>query len=191
MELEKEVRYRINDEETLQKIKYITTPKEEKKKNIDLVMGRDGFNSLEKYGYICRIREKDNKIFLQCKKRVNENEWNEAKINLNNFNEGYQFLSLIGMKPYLYLNREREVRKYGNLLIFIDVVDLLGTYVEIELQEAEDPLQKLQEFLQEVGIKDKREKLYGDIFKEKIENDKNFKMKFKENLNKLVNQKNN
>ena len=90
-------------------------------------------------------------------KRVNENEWNEAKIDLNSFSEGYQFLSLIGMKPYLYLNRKREVRKYGNLIVFIDVLDLLGTYVEIELQEAKEPAKELQEFLQTAEIKDERE----------------------------------
>ena len=191
MELEKEVRYRINDKQTIEKIVNLTTLKEEKKKNIDLVMGWDGFNSLEKYGFICRIREKNEQVYLQCKKRVNENEWNEAKIDLNSFSEGYQFLSLIGMKPYLYLNRKREVRKYGNLFVFIDVLDLLGTYVEIELQEAKEPAKELQEFLQTAGIKDEREKLYGDIFKEKLESDQDFRIKFEENLYKLIKSKKN
>ena len=75
MELEKEVRYRINDKQTIEKIVNLTTLKEEKK-NIDLVMGWDGFNSLEKYGFICRIRENNEQVYLQCKKKVNENEWN-------------------------------------------------------------------------------------------------------------------
>ncbi len=190
MELEKEVRYRINDKQTIEKIVNLTTLKEEKK-NIDLVMGWDGFNSLEKYGFICRIRENNEQVYLQCKKKVNENEWNEAKIDLNSFSEGYQFLSLIGMKPYLYLNRKREVRKYGNLIVFIDVLDLLGTYVEIELQEAKEPAKELQEFLQTAEIKDEREKLYGDIFKEKLESDQDFRIKFEENLEKLIKSKKN
>lgn len=191
MELEKEVRYKINDKQTIERIVNLTTLKEEKKKNVDLVMGWDGFNSLEKYGFICRIREKNKQIYLQCKKRINENEWNEAKIDLNSFSQGYQFLSLIGMKPYLYLNKEREVRQYENLSIFIDVVDLLGTYVEVELQEAKEPAKELQEFLQTVGLKDEREKLYGDIFKEKLESDQEFKIKFEENLEKLIKSKKN
>ena len=186
MEIEKEVRYKINDKKSIEKIINITSIKEEKKKTVDLVMGWSGFDSLAKYGFICRIRQKDKQIYLQGKKRVNGNEWNEVKINLNSYREGYQFLSLIGMKPYLYLNREREVRKYGNLNVFIDNLDLLGTYVEVELQESQNPENELKEFLQKVGIKDERENIYGDIFNEKLENDEKFKLKFEQNLKKLI-----
>ncbi len=186
MELEKEVRFKIDDLMKIEKIIGITTLQETKKKNIDLVMGWSGFDSLEKYGFICRIRENNTQIYLQCKKRINETEWEETKISLNSFNEGYQFLSLIGMKPYLYLNREREERKYGGLKIFIDNIDLLGTYVEIELQKSNDPVKELQEFIKKVGIKGGREKLYGDIFKEKLKSDEAFKEMFEEKLRNFI-----
>ena len=90
------------------------------------------------------------------------------------------------MKPYLYLNREREERKYGGLKIFIDNIDLLGTYVEIELQKSNDPVKELQEFIKKVGIKGGREKLYGDIFKEKLKSDEAFKEMFEEKLRNFI-----
>ena len=52
MELEKEVRFKIDDLMKIEKIIGITTLQETKKKNIDLVMGWSGFDSLEKYGFI-------------------------------------------------------------------------------------------------------------------------------------------
>lgn len=187
MEIEKEVRYKLEDKKIIEKIIDTTNLIEKRKKNADLVMGWSGFNSLDEYGFICRIRQKNNQIFLQSKKRINKYEWEEAKINLNSFKEGYQFLCLIGMKPYLYINREREIRRKGNLKIFIDEIELLGTYVEIELQESENPQKELSEFLKEVGIKDNKQKLYGDIFKEKIESNSEFKMQFENSLVKFLN----
>ena len=41
------------------------------------------------------------------------------------------------MEPYLVLDRYREVRKYNNLLIFIDEFDTIGSYIEIEYQESD------------------------------------------------------
>ena len=67
MELEKEVRYRINDKQTIEKIVNLTTLKEEKK-NIDLVMDGMDLIHLRKYGFICRIRENNEQVYLQCKK---------------------------------------------------------------------------------------------------------------------------
>lgn len=189
MDIEEEVRFKINNKEQIEKILSITTSIEEKKKTIDLVMGWEGFKSLEKFGFICRIREKNNNISLQCKKRIDNNKWEESNIKINKFEEGYQFLSLLGMKPYLYINRERETRKFGNLKICIDEVELLGTYVEVELQNSENKQKDLEKFLSETNIDNKKEALYGDIFKEKIENEEGFLQKFEHELHEFLNKK--
>ena len=93
----------------IEKIIGITTLQETKKKNIDLVMGWSGFDSLEKYGFICRIRENNTQIYLQCKKRINETEWEETKISLNSFNEDINF-KLNRDETIFVFNREREER---------------------------------------------------------------------------------
>jgi len=48
------------------------------------------------------------------------------------------------MKPYLYLKRQREVRKFKNLKVFIDEFDLIGDYVEIEYQDCPDVKKELE-----------------------------------------------
>lgn len=177
MEIEKEVRYKIN---RMQKENIINETEilENESRTIDLVMGWNGFESLNKYGFICRIREKNGKIELQTKKKIKDNEWEETKIELNSFEEGYNLLRTLKMEPYLYINRIRQVRKYEDLKIFLDDIDLLGNYVEIEFQDSKDADKNIQKFIKKFQIEDKKEKLYGDIFKEKIELDKNFEKDF-------------
>lgn len=177
MEIEKEVRYKIN---RMQKENIINETEilENESRTIDLIMGWNGFESLNKYGFICRIREKNGKIELQTKKKIKDNEWEETKIALNSFEEGYNLLKTLRMEPYLYINRIRQVRKYEDLKIFLDDIDLLGNYVEIEFQDSKDADKNIQKFIKKFQIEDKKEKLYGDIFKEKIELDKNFEKDF-------------
>lgn len=177
MEIEKEVRYKIN---RMQKENIINETEilENESRTIDLVMGWNGFESLNKYGFICRIREKNGKIELQTKKKIKDNEWEETKLALNSFEEGYNLLKTLRMEPYLYINRIRQVRKYEDLKIFLDDIDLLGNYVEIEFQDSKDADKNIQKFIKKFQIEDKKEKLYGDIFKEKIELDKNFEKDF-------------
>ena len=49
MEIEKEYRYKVTDEQ-IQRIKQISNVIDEKSEQIDLTLGYDGFNSLNKYG---------------------------------------------------------------------------------------------------------------------------------------------
>lgn len=48
MEIEKEYRYKVTDEQ-IQRIKQISNVIDEKSEQIDLTLGYDGFNSLNKY----------------------------------------------------------------------------------------------------------------------------------------------
>jgi len=73
---------------------------------------------------------------LEIKKYISKEECEESSILLNTISDGDSFLKLLGMKPYLYLNRLREKRSYGNLKIFIDNFDILGNFVEIEYQNS-------------------------------------------------------
>lgn len=164
MEIEKEIRFKIESGSKIKEIELETEEIQEKSKNIDLVLGWKGFESLDKYGFICRIRKKNDEIYLECKKKIKDNTWNESKIKLKEFREGVNFLSLIGMKPYLYINRKRQIRKFKDLKIYIDEVDMLGNFIEIEFQEASNEEKQIQEFLSHFNIKNIEQKLYGDIF---------------------------
>lgn len=181
--IEREVRYRISDEE---KKKVINTSKllEEKSICVDLCMGKYGFDSLDRLGYIIRLRNKSGKIVMECKKRLNNNTWEEVNIPLENMKKGYEFLSILGLSPYLYINRKREVREIKQAKIFIDEIELLGTFVEFEIKD-EFEFSSLEEYLKLNNIKNNPEKLYGDIFKDKIQNNE-FKIKFENSLNEFL-----
>lgn len=181
--IEREVRYKINEDIKQQIIKN-TEEVERAVICTDIVMGKYGFDSLQKLGYIVRIRNKKGKIYIENKRRLNNNDWLEKKIELKNMKEGYEFLSNLGLEAYLYINRIREERKCKYAKVFIDEVDLLGTYVEFEMEDGHN-LSELEKFLRKVNINSNAEPLYGDIFKEKIK-DNEFKKEFQLRLQELM-----
>ena len=183
--IEKEERYQIN-KDILNSIIKNTSILKEKTHMLDITCGKSGFESLNIYGYILRIREKSKSIAMEIKKRDEHGSFIESKISLNSIKEGIDFLSLMDMSPYLYINRTREVREYKNLKIFIDDIDLLGLFVEIEFQDTLNPLELINEFKHLVGIKSDKMPLYGDIFKEKIRSDVTFKEEFERRLNEII-----
>mgnify|MGYP003292923027 CR=1 FL=1 len=124
---------------------------------------------------------------MEVKNRKNPEAFFETKIKLDNFIDGMDFLKALGMTPYLYMNRTREILEYNGLKLFIDDIDLLGLFLEIEYQDTENAIEKVKEFINIIGIEDEKAPLYGDIFKEKIENDISFKEEFETGLNKFLN----
>ena len=185
MELEKEVRYLISNKDK-KKIIELTEPLKERTNMLDITCGYDGFDSYSKHGYICRIRQKDNKKTLEVKNYVNSNECIEQAIKLDKVSDGVNYLKLIGMKPYLYLKRYREVRKYKDLKIFIDEFDIIGDYVEIEYQDSKDAEKEVEEFKKIINITGEPQDMYGGIIKDRLAIDKNFKKLFEDNLEKIL-----
>lgn len=181
--IEREVRYKIN-EVIKNKIINSSCAIEVPNNCVDLCMGKYGFDSLDKLGYIIRLRKKASKCIMEAKKRLEDNSWQETALPLNTMKEGYDFLKNIGLEPYLYINRTRETRKIEVAKIFIDEVDLLGTFVEFELEDGYE-FEDLTDYLNQNGIENKPEKLYGDIFNEMLQ-DANFKEKFNKSLNNFL-----
>lgn len=101
---------------------------------------------------------------MEVKNRKNTSTFQETEIPIRSFNDGVNFFTSIGMKPYLYMNRTREILDYKGLKIFIDDIDLLGLFVEIEVQELSYPEEIMQEFLSLTNIEAIDQPLYGDIF---------------------------
>lgn len=185
MNIEKEERYEINDE-FITKVKELTEPYKEKVASLDITFGLKGFESLSEYGYICRVRQKGEKILLENKKMVKEiNGWLEQEIEIKSIREGAEFYTIMGLKPYLYLKRDREVRKYKNLEIYIDEFEVLGNYMEIEYQNSD--VNELEEFKRILGIEGfTPQPLYGDIVKTKLISDFEFKQIYEDKLEELL-----
>lgn len=186
MNIEKEVRYRVSKQQ-IKTILEKTEPHKEKVEMLDMTFGYQGFNSLACYGFICRIRQKPNKTTLEVKKRIAEG-WLEQEIKLNDISEGINYFNLVGMTCYMYLKREREVRKYGNLKIFIDEIEVVGDFIEIEYQDSKEGVKEVDNFLKIVGLEGATEEaLYGDIIKKGLTSDEDFSNRFKRGLKRILN----
>lgn len=185
MEVEKEVRYLVTDK-IWNDVHKKTTPLIEKVHMLDITCGAYGRDSLAKTGKVFRVRQKPNKISLEIKKRTNNNDWIEESIKLESVQQGVNFLHLAGMDPYLYIDREREIRKYNNLKIFFDDIELLGKYIEIEYQDSNNAESELAEFIKLFNIDGEPQPLYGTIINEKYETDPVFKKVFDEKLTNLI-----
>ena len=65
MEIEKEIRFKIESDSKIKEIELETEEIQGKSETIDLVLGWKGFESLDKYGFICRVRKKNDEIYLE------------------------------------------------------------------------------------------------------------------------------
>lgn len=185
MELEKEVRYFVDDvvwENALEK----SSKYKEKVKMLDITMGAFGRESVAKTGKVFRVRQKPGKITLEIKNRI-DGGWQEEAIALDSVERGVSFLTLAGLKPYLFISRMREVRKYKGLKIFFDDIELLGKYIEIEYQDSSDSENELSEFCSLSGICGEEQPLYGDIINKKYEEDLEYRQAFDDYFEKIIN----
>ena len=123
---------------------------------------------------------------MEIKNRKDNGIFYETKIDIKDFNDGIEFFKALGMKEYMYMKRTREIFDYKGLKIFIDDIELLGKFVEIEFQDVEDAEKLIEEFIKETAIKQIQQPLYGDMLKELIKSDEEFKKKFEKRLNQFI-----
>ena len=71
-DIEEEIRLEVTKDQ-IKQIKDITKEYKEDTRMIDITCGKYGFDSLSKVGYICRIRQKYDKITMEIKKYLEEN----------------------------------------------------------------------------------------------------------------------
>jgi len=184
--LEKEQRYAVTEEQII-KVLEVTEPSIEKKEMLDVSFYKNGENLYELYKYIVRIRQKGERKTLEIKKYKNdETTCLEGSISLDSIKDAVNFLALMDLTPGIYLKREREVRKYKSLDIFIDRFDVIGDFVEVEYQGSENALKEITEFRKECGIDGESEDMYGGIINTKLSTDDEFKKMYKEKMAEVV-----
>jgi len=184
MELEKEIRFLVNDETWDIALK-LTTPYKDKVKMLDLTFGLYGKESVAKTGKVFRIRQKPDKVTMEIKNRI-EGGWEEESITLDSVTRGISFFTLAGLKPYLFIDRFREIKKFKNLKIFFDDIKYLGKYIEIEYQDCEDSQDEIEEFCKVCNIDSEPQPLYGEIINQKYDNDDEFRSDFDKYLDEIL-----
>lgn len=178
--IEKEIRVGVTNEQ-IDNIREVTDSVSKRTRMIDITCGKYGFDSLKTVGYICRIRAFEDDYKLEIKNYSNSEKCLEKSLPIASIEDGIEFLELLGMKPYLVLDRYREIRKYNNLILFVDEFQNdVGNFVEIEYQNAtrRDAINFLKKMKIETILQDK----YGDIIKERLKKDKVFEEHFTESL---------
>ena len=180
MNIEKEIRLKVNEEE-IEKIRNVSVSYKKETHLIDVTMGMYGFDSLYKTGYICRVRSNNNECFLEIKKYFNDNECIEKNIKVSSLKDGIDFLNLLGYEIYLILDRYREIRKYNDLILYIDRFDDIGNYLEIEYQDSNK--EEAEQFINKFNLSKELQDKYGDILCKKLNEDFNYRENFNKKLN--------
>lgn len=184
MEIEKEKRFNVT-EDVWAKALANSEEYKEQVDMLDITMGAFGRESVAKTGKVFRIRKKPNKITLEIKNRI-EDGWQEEAITLDSVARGISFLTLAGLKPYLFIDRKREIRKYKGLKVFFDDIKFLGKYIEIEYQDSNDSENEMTEFCKICNIINEPQPMYGEIINHKYETDESFRKSFDNYLKELV-----
>jgi len=180
--IEKEIRLKVSNQD-IDNIKKVSEPYKKDSHMIDVTLGKYGFESLKKVGYICRVRCKENNYFIEIKKYLNNDDAIEKSIKVNSLEEGISFLNLLGFEAYLILDRYREIRKYNNLLLYIDKFEDIGNYLEIEYQESDK--KEALKFIKDLKLSLELQDKYGDIVYKKLKEDDNFKNNYAKKLSLL------
>ncbi len=164
-DIEEEIRLEVTKDQ-IKQIKDITKEYKEDTRMIDITCGKYGFDSLSKVGYICRIRQKDDKITMEIKKYLEDEKCIEKSIEIDTVEDGLEFFKLLDLTPYLTLKRNREIREYNDLLIYIDRFDDIGDYIEIEYQNSSR--EEALNFVKSLNIKLDFKEKYGDIARKRV-----------------------
>lgn len=164
-DIEEEIRLEVTKDQ-IKQIKDITKEYKEDTRMIDITCGKYGFDSLSKVGYICRIRQKYDKITMEIKKYLEDEKCIEKSIKIDTVEDGLEFFKLLDLTPYLTLKRNREIREYNDLLIYIDRFDDIGDYIEIEYQNSSR--EEALNFAKSLNIKLDFKEKYGDIVRKRV-----------------------
>ncbi len=81
-----------------------------------------------------RVRQVNDKTEMNLKKQsAKKMESEEIEFEVSDYALANKFLSTLGYKPWVQVNKKRRYSKYENVNICMDEVERLGCFVELEL----------------------------------------------------------
>lgn len=104
-----------------------------------------------------RIRKTNDQIELNYKKQhAKKMESEEIEFGVDSYEKANEFLSALGYKKWVEVNKKRRYTKYKECNVCIDQVEHLGDFVELELliesNDAVDYEEKLLSIAESLGI---------------------------------------
>ncbi len=177
MPIEVEVKYRVDD---LEEIEYQLM--EWGAKLVEMVIQRDHYynhpaRDFAKTDEALRIREEGTEVYLTYKgAKFNEKSKTrkEIEIKITNNEQMSEILISLGFRKALVVSKERKIYLLDNIHWSLDLVDSLGSYIELEKivssKEKVDPtLEEIFHAVEKMGLKPKENiaKSYLELILEK------------------------
>lgn len=169
MRIEVELRARVDDNEKIEeKLEKIGAKKICENTLRDLVFGIAGLESIQKVGWVCRIREHGNKKIMDYKKLRKDGNWEEIKLKIDDINKAIKFLRRLGLTANLIIERTRHEYSYQDFSICIDDVKYLGKFIEVELEakdknEVQKKKERIENLFKLLDISDINVAPYGEL----------------------------
>ncbi len=145
---------------------------------IDKIFGHpmflDSKNMIIEGGIVPRIRSVNNKCSLEFKEIRRMSGGIELKSDIDNIQEGVDFLKKLGFSEAFTIDKYREFYKYKDFTICLDKVDKLGCFIEIEkmIKSAGEEKSVREKCVEVLGLISPDSKIenrkYGDLMQEFI-----------------------
>lgn len=155
---ENELKFEIKDYDKFKKVakeKDICFDKGIKQKDCVWIMkNSDGMN-LVSGEPIVRTREEGDKICLTLKKELKQGCFEEHEILVSEIFETDKILENLGMRKLVTIEKVRQLANIDEFSLYLDVVNLLGSFFEVEvLTEAEDceAKDRILQFVKQFGL---------------------------------------
>lgn len=95
-----------------------------------------------------RVRKENDITEMNLKKQSKEKmESEEIEFTVSDYDLANKFLLTLGYKPWVQVNKKRQITKYEDINICMDEVERLGCFIELELLINEDNDVNYEEFL--------------------------------------------
>lgn len=152
----------------------------------DIVLGRHGFDSVSKDGFVVRLRGTTD-CKLELKERIEEGVWRETTVGIDSRKAGLQILLCLGFKPHLVIDRTRHTFESQKYTLCFDDVEGLGKFIEVETNEYHSESDDLEDIVKYLDTFPKLPP-YGDLVRTNLQDEtfaKNFTAFLEEKLNGL------
>ncbi|MFC5746913.1 cytidine deaminase [Actinomadura rugatobispora] len=98
----------------------------------DITFGPHGAQSMDKDGWIVRLRLSGDKARIEHKRKLPDSRWQEIGLAVDAPGSAVRLLTAMGLRPGLLIRRLRSASTFKGAELALDDLDGLGTFLEVE-----------------------------------------------------------
>ncbi len=124
-------------------------------KQIDEYFGEISLYQKIGYSFLMRVRDEKNNKFMTYKGAESKKDgiWEEYEFKIDNIKKAIEMLKAMGLERIIVVNKYRKEYALNDLTICLDVIDGLGSFIEIESLNNKDFNKKsLKKLMQKLNI---------------------------------------